>query len=104
LDDLFKLFSINALSLVVAENHSLGHLLVLGVGLLLMEFLNAVAVDLEPLLITEFALSEVFITRNYRVEVENILVWGFEVTKQVVNVHVACWLVGATLGHMCLTS
>jgi hypothetical protein len=93
LDDLFKLFSINALPLVIAENHYLGHLLVLGVGLLLMEFFNAIAIDMELLLITEFALSEIFITRNYRVEVENILVRGLEVTKQVVNVHVACWLV-----------
>jgi hypothetical protein len=93
LNDLLELFGINALSLVVTENHCLGHLLVLGVGLLLEELLNAIAIDMELLLITRFALSEVFISRNYRVEFESILVWSFEVTKQVVNVHVACWLV-----------
>jgi hypothetical protein len=61
LDDLFELFSINALSLVVAKDHNLGHLLVLGVDLLLVELLNTIAIYMKLLFITEFALSEVFI-------------------------------------------
>jgi hypothetical protein len=62
LNDLFELFSINALSLVITEYHCLSHLLVLGIGLLLEEFLDTIAIDMELLLITEFALSQVFIS------------------------------------------
>ena len=53
---------------------------------------------MELLLIAEFSLSEVFVSRDYRIEVEDVLVGSFQVGKKVVDVHVANWLVGAVLG------
>ena len=93
LNNLFEFVSIDGLPLVVAENHSLSHLLVLRVAFLLQELLDAVAVDLELLFVTKFTLCEIFIARDDRVEVEHILVRCFQVGKEVVHIHVACGLI-----------
>lgn len=51
------------------------------------EFLNTATVDLEFVVAeAAFVLCCVLIVRDGRVEVENILIWRFQLTKQVGNV------------------
>ena len=61
LNDLLEFFSVDALSLVIAEYHGVGHLHILGVTLLLQEFFHAVAVDLKLFFVREFALSVILV-------------------------------------------
>jgi hypothetical protein len=94
LNDFLEFFSVDALSLVIAENHGIGHLHILGVILLVQEFLNAIAIYLELLFMRKFALSIILIARDNRVKVKDILVRGLQVREKImVGSQIACQFV-----------
>jgi hypothetical protein len=104
-DGFLETVSVDALLLVVAENHTLDLALLIGgsgLGILTFlmksELLHTVAVDLE-LLVTQPIVG--FVARYNGIVVKNTLVRSFEVSE---NVVVVGWLVGASLSLLSLTS
>jgi hypothetical protein len=83
-DHLLESVWIDALLFIFAQDHVMGLSSNLATLILQPDFLNAVWVNLK-LLMAKLVVSQVFVSRHYRIKVKDAFVGSFEVTEKIVG-------------------